>query len=324
MKAFWTGSYTDTGKLELVIMPGVTGDLLNVQIAQKKIKREIRPGMATTTINGNVYLTDPIPIPCGHCVGCRMDAAKEWKVRLCDEFKDVPPEELHFVTLTYRDSYLPVTKDGEPYLKKKHLDDFIMELRRPSYGVKVPITFFACGEYGENTKRPHFHIVMRYPLDDLVPYAWQAYHSRTVDRHWRKGITQVKPVEPNLIAYVCGYCEKKQNDPNWDEYPVKPFTSKSKGLGFKVLDRLDESLIVDRKVYGNFGSIHQASVPHAYVRKLENRPWFPEFKAKSIELGKKLGVLNHAVYGTTNEELIGFMLEQSLLEELEEKRNQTL
>lgn len=320
MKAFWTGQLTDSGKLDLVIMPGVSGNLLNVKIAEKRSRtHRISPNAPIVKIGNNVYLSDPLAIPCGHCVGCRQDKAAEWKQRCCDQWKDASPEELHFVTLTYGDWSLPITRNGEPYLRKKDLDDFIMALRRPAYGVKKDIEFFACGEYGDIGHRPHFHIVMRYPLEDLIPYAWQCSHSATVDKAWkRKGVTQVKPVEPNLIAYVCGYCEKKFNDPDWDSYPVKPFTSKSKGLGFNVIDSLNGGL--DRKTYGNYGSTHCAGIPRAYLRKCEEKPWFADFKKRSIEIGKQTLINNIGVYKTTDEELMGFALEQSIYEALEDKR----
>lgn len=320
MKAFWTGQLTESGKLDLVIMPGTSGNLLNVKIAEKKSKsHRISPTAPLIKIGNNVYLSDPVAIPCGHCVGCRMDKAAEWKQRLCDQWTDADPSKLYFVTLTYGDWSLPVTKEGEPYLRKDDLDSFLMALRRPSYGVKKDITFFACGEYGEIGHRPHFHIVMEYDLDDLIPYAWQCSHSATIDKAWkRKGVTQVKPVEPNLIAYVCGYCEKKAMDPDWDSYPVKPFTSKSKGLGFNVVFKLRGD--PDRKVYGNYGGVHYASIPRAYLRKCENEPWFEDFKKRSIELGKEALNNNIGVYKTTDEEIMGFLLEESLVETLQNQR----
>lgn len=320
MKAFWTGQLTDKGKLDLVIMPGTSGDLLNVKIAEKKSKtHRISPTAPLVKIGNNVYLSDPVAIPCSHCVGCRMDQAAEWKQRLCDEFRGVDPALLHFVTLTYGDWSLPVTKEGQPFLRKDDLRDFLHALRNPFYGVSKKLVFFSCGEYGEVFKRPHFHIVMKYELDDLIPYAWQCSHSKTIDKAWRhRGVTQVKPVEPNLIAYVCGYCEKKAMDPDWDSYPVKPFTLKSRGLGFSMVEELCGGL--DRKVYGNYGGVHFASIPRAYLRKCENEPWFQEFKKRSIEIGKQTLQNNIGVFKTTDEEIMGFLIEDSIQEALQNKR----
>lgn len=320
MKAFWTGCYTESGKLDLVIMPGTSGDLLEVSAAEKKSKtHRISPNAPLVRIGSHIYIKDPIPIPCSRCVGCRMDKAEENKIRFCDEIKDIDPSLVHFITLTYGNWNMPVSKEGEPYLRKGDLDDFMMRLRRPTYGVNRDLTFFACGEYGGLFHRPHFHAVIVYPLDDLIPTEFQAYKSATVDKAWRhRGITQVKPVEPNLIAYVCGYCEKKQNDPFWDSYPVKPFISRTKGLGFKAIGSLDGGL--DRKVYGNYGGVHYAGIPRAYLKKCEDKPWFKQYKDRSIEIGRQSLKNNIGMWKTADQDAIGFLLAASIESSLEDKR----
>src|SRR6187549_2683574 len=46
-----------------------------------------------------------VVLPCGHCIGCRLERSRQWAVRCMHE------AQLHdvssFVTLTYDDSHLP-------------------------------------------------------------------------------------------------------------------------------------------------------------------------------------------------------------------------
>jgi len=320
MKAFWTGSYTDTGKLDLVIMPSTSGNLLNVDWLQMHHKR-VTPFAHMVKIGMNTYLTDPIAIPCGHCVGCRMDKAKQWKIRNCHEAELYDYDELHFITLTYDRGFIP-NVDGVPSLRPQDMSDFMRRLRNPSYGVKKQYRFFSCGEYGEKQKRPHMHLILYGKLDDCVPYAWQCATSETIAKAWPYGIHQVKPVEENMIAYVCGYVEKKQNDPLWFSYPVKPFLKMSTrpGIGSYYAAKIDGH---DRHVYGKFHK-HVAGIPRAYLKPHEQDEWFKLFKEQSIEIARQTLINNLGAAHTTDEEILGDICEAALLESLEKLRSPSL
>lgn len=321
-KAFDTGCLTDNGKPDYLICPSTAGNLLDVSYAERKGKH-IAPSAPLVNINGHTYLKDPIAIPCGSCVGCRMDRAKQWKVRVCHEMELYPRDDVHFVTLTYRDECLPVTKFGEPCLRKEDFQTFLNRLRNPTKGVNRKFRYFACGEYGtaENgTHRPHFHAILFGKLDDLIPYQFKHYHSKTIDDAWKFGITDVAPVYPETVAYVCGYVEKKQIDPFFDDYPVKPFLmmSTKPAIGSHYVSRLRGSS--DRKVYGNFGKLHHSSIPRAYLKKCEDQPWYPEFKEKSKEIAADTLRTNLAAANTDQEEKLGDLQEKAALNRLEKLR----
>ena len=91
-----------------------------------------------------------LPLPCGKCLACRLNHAKEWAVRCMLE--SLYHDENYFVTLTYDDEHLPV--DGK--LHKKHYQDFLKRLRASSGCFR----YFGCGEYGSLNKRPHYHFVL--------------------------------------------------------------------------------------------------------------------------------------------------------------------
>lgn len=326
MKRFLTGGLTENGKPDGVIMTGTSGNLLAVEYAERRGKT-VYPSAPLVRINGHTYIKDPMAIPCGHCVGCRMDRAKQWKVRVCHEMELYPKEFVHFVTLTYRDGCVPSTFDGKPCLRKEDLQGFLNRLRNPTIGVHRFFRYFACGEYGtaENgSHRPHYHLILFGELPDLVPYQFKHYHSKTVEAAWPFGIHDIEPVYSDSVAYVAGYVEKKQSDPNFDSYPVKPFLmmSTKPALGSHYVSRLKGS--PDRKVYGDFGKVHQAGIPRAYLKKCENEPWFAEFKEKSLQIAQDTLRTNLLASSTSNEEILGDVQEDAALKRLEKLRKVSL
>lgn len=136
---------------------------------------------------------DPILLPCGKCLGCQMDKAKEWTLRCRLEIQQ--HKATVFVTLTYDAEHLP----DDRQLNKEHLQLWLKRLRK-ALGAKRPIRFFACGEYGEDNKRPHYHALL---------FGASEADRATIDRTWGMGRTQCVAVTPARVAYVAGYVQKK-------------------------------------------------------------------------------------------------------------------
>lgn len=317
-KAFWSGSYTETGKKDYIICPGTDGDVLNINVARKR-------GHTVTTlaplmsVGSNTFITEPLAIPCGACVGCRMDRAKQWKIRLAHECQCYPEDQVHFITLTYRDSCLP-NIDGSPCLKKEDIQDFMNNLRNPAYGVHRQFRYFCCGEYG-TLGRPHYHAILFGPLNDLVPFApGGRCHSKALEKAWPFGLSEAAQVHPNMLAYVAGYVEKKQADPLWDTYPVKPFLMMSTRpmIGYRYIERIKGD---DRHVYGNFGKVHHASIPRAYLKKLEDEEWMPAFKEESQRLAKESLTTSLGAVGITCQDELGNIKDNANLSRLEKLRS---
>lgn len=110
-----------------------------------------------------------------------------------------------FITLTYSDENLP--ENGS--LSSRDLQLFFKRLRK-----KLPhrIRYFACGEYGERFKRPHYHAII-FGLENSC-LTWQL-----ISDVWNKGIIDVGSVTKDSISYVAGYVSKKIN--NEDRERVK-------------------------------------------------------------------------------------------------------
>lgn len=88
--------------------------------------------------------------PCGKCLACLNMNRFHWVKKL--ELEKQNSKNCYFITLTYSDANLPYG------LNVKHLQNFIKYLRR----LKPDFTFryFACGEYGSRTHRPHYHMIL--------------------------------------------------------------------------------------------------------------------------------------------------------------------
>ena len=93
-----------------------------------------------------------LSLPCGRCMGCRLERSRQWAVRCLHESKCY--DDNCFVTLTYSPEHLP--KGGT--LVRKHLQDFIKRLRTANLDRKIRV--FYCGEYGSELSRPHYHLCL--------------------------------------------------------------------------------------------------------------------------------------------------------------------
>jgi len=158
-----------------------------------------------------------IVVPCGHCIGCRLERSRQWAVR-CDHERQMS-EHSAFITLTYRDCDLPFG-DKEPTLVPRDFTLFMKRLRK-RYGNGV--RFFACGEYGERTRRPHYHAcIFGVDFADKVLHSTtdsgDLYSSDTLDDIWGYGHCVIGDVTFESAAYVARYIVDKKTGPEAKVY----------------------------------------------------------------------------------------------------------
>lgn len=183
-----------------------------------------------------------IEIPCGHCIGCKLDSASMWGTRCTLEAKNWKNN--CFITLTYNNEHLPHNKD-KPTLRKKDLQDFLKRLRYYEKGIetweltkeKNPIRYFACGEYGPKGGRPHYHLaIFNWKPDDLKFYKFNKYNqpiykSKKLMKIWGKGFVTIEELNYNTANYVAQYTLKKAGlKPNKREYTGE----------FEIIEKVDE------------------------------------------------------------------------------------
>lgn len=78
------------------------------------------------------------------------------------------------------------------------------------------IKFFHCGEYGPNTKRPHYHaLIFGFDVPDRKMWKMSndipVYSSLTLDSIWGRGFTTIGNVTYESAAYCARYSLKKVN-----------------------------------------------------------------------------------------------------------------
>lgn len=169
---------------------------------------------------GGLIKGDPLKgqkIPCGRCIGCRLEYSRQWAVRCVHESK------MHinnsFLTLTYNDENLTWGNE-RPTLYPPDLQLFMKRLRKQTgEGVK----FFACGEYGEKNQRPHYHMCLfGHDFEDKVIYSKRKgitnYESETLNRIWGNGTCIIGDVNFETSAYVARYIMEKKTGPKAEYY----------------------------------------------------------------------------------------------------------
>lgn len=164
-------------------------------------------------------------VRCGSCISCRVLRRSQITGRMIMESK------LHksctFITLTYAEE----PKGG--VLIKKDLTDFLKRLR---YRSPQKLRYFATGEYGKQSNRPHYHLILfghSLHQDQLVHEAW--------NKPKEKGFVHVAEAKPDAMHYVAKYCLKDDRD----DFPIDPDTgqeveefhtwSRKPGIGFRFI-----------------------------------------------------------------------------------------
>lgn len=249
-------------------------------------------------------------LPCGQCIGCRLDYSKEWATRCTCEAKQW--EENYFVTLTYDDEHLHIKNEmlnketGELYknpgtwgscLEPQDMQKFIKDLRRywKYHYNHDNIRFFYCGEYGEKRQRAHWHIILfNLPIPkDKLQFLFTnetyepLYRCETLEKLWNKGIVTVGAVTFSSCAYVARYITKKQKGHGaLEEYlkkgqiPELVNMSRRPGIGFNYFqqnkyDLYKEDRLLQHTCKGNNLIVKP---PHYFDKKMkEEQPLFMEY-----------------------------------------------
>lgn len=142
-----------------------------------------------------------LKLPCGQCIGCRLERSRQWAVRCIHE------RQMHvdaiFVTLTYE-------KLERMSLYYPDFQDFMKRLRH-----KFPLVrYYMCGEYGENYGRPHFHaLLFGVDFSDRIyfgksPAGERLYTSEQLFHIWKHGFCSIGEVTFESAGYVARYATK--------------------------------------------------------------------------------------------------------------------
>jgi hypothetical protein len=232
-------------------------------------------------------------LPCGQCIGCRLNYSRQWAIRIVHEAQ--MHDENCFITLTFDQAHLekrsnPLSLDVTEYQR------FMKRLRK-RFGKNI--RFFHCGEYGDKNKRPHYHAII-FGLDFKDKKLWsnrdgnKLYTSEALSELWPYGFSTIGDVTFQSAAYVARYIMKKhKGDGAEDHYtrwcpltgegtPVDPeycTMSRKPGIGYEWLKKYKADVYPHDYVVING---HKVKPPRYYDSLLDEQE-FAQVKAKRIE-----------------------------------------
>lgn len=237
-----------------------------------------------------------VVVPCGQCLGCRLDKANDWAIRCVHEAM------LHshncFITLTYNDDCLPADQS----LHRDHLQLFFKRLRRYlDYHQNSKIRFLCCGEYGDLNRRPHYHVLIFgwFPSDvrkiSALTAGYNLFRSPTLEKLWPYGFNTVGAITFESARYVAKYSLKKQTGKNafmYDALGISPEfvgCSLKPGIGSNYFNKYAEDIFKLGFVTIN-GSKYK--IPRYYQTLFErsNPIWYDIYKHNKIQNAKAVEI----------------------------------
>lgn len=215
-----------------------------------------------------------IKLPCGRCHGCRLERARQWAVRCCNEMDMWRRNS--FVTLTYADDALTFGGADHGILVPRDLTLFWKRLRRSG----VTFRYFAAGEYGELYSRPHYHaIIFGHDFPDKryanTKDGNHYYRSDSLNRIWGHGDCVIGDATFESASYVARYLMKKQLGPGAKDYyaergitPEFVVMSRRPGIGSEFYDRYESDIFPrDSMISRN----REVTPPRFYTERYKER-----------------------------------------------------
>lgn len=180
-----------------------------------------RPLQAFRTPDGSVVfreagdIQESLNLPCGQCVGCRLERSRQWALRIMHEASH--SDDNAFITLTYRE----VPPGGSLCYRDFQL--FFKRLRRELHPINV--RFFVVGEYGDESWRPHFHFgLFGFCFRDdrrqwrRASSGGAVFRSARLERLWPLGDSEIGELTRESAAYMARYVMKKVNGDLADDH----------------------------------------------------------------------------------------------------------
>lgn len=172
-----------------------------------------------------------------------------------------------FITLTYDPEHYPVNGS----LSKRELQLFFKRLRKQIGGFK----YYACGEYGDLTIRPHYHAIL---------FGVGSSNVRKIKESWPFGFVRVGTCTKDSIQYVCGYVQKKltgkRAEEKYGSILKAPFQLQSQAIGLRYA--LENSSLIKTNLGCTINGV-KVGLPRYYRKKLDIDSSLLAEKAMQVE-----------------------------------------
>lgn len=232
-----------------------------------------------------------IEVPCGHCSACQVQKQNSF-VQRCKLESLTHLSMPFFVTLTYDNEHLPYAEiDGKKYatLSVRDVQLFLKRFRinlERKYNQTEPIRYSVVGEYGKNTHRPHYHLL----IWNINAFREHEYYKVfcIMNDSWKKGYIKYRVVdmkdEGKTFRYTTKYCRKdiSPHVPNhiWNNplfrKSVRCSSNRHGGIGKPFLKSHAEELRKGRKnaMYFDF---FNGSVDNLYFNSYVLNTLYPSY-----------------------------------------------
>lgn len=214
---------------------------------------------------------ETMSVPCSKCPDCIKQRVSGWSFRLNQEIKRA--ESANFITLTYDTKHVPITSRGFLTVNRRDLQLFFKRLRKAQDKTiktgstsepgltRPPIKYYAVGEYGEHTWRPHYHVILFNAIIELIQPAWNLGEIHYGDH-----------VGGDTVGYCLKYVSKPKRVPlHQNDDRSREFALMSKGIGDNYVNEENKKwhhADLQNRMYCNAEGGIKIAMPRYYKQKL--------------------------------------------------------
>lgn len=230
----------------------------------------------------NKYTDELVQVPCGRCSLCIARRISGWSFRLMQQEKI--SNSAHFITLTYDTKTVPITDRGYMSITKRDLQLYFKRLRKLQDKQSTgegggKISYFAVGEYGSRTMRPHYHAIVFNASTYNLELAWSLDGKKIGNIHFGE-------VSGASIGYCMKYMHKAKRIPmHKNDDRQSEFGLMSKGLGKNYIsDEMKKwHLANDERMFVNLEDGRKISMCRYYKEKIYSDEQRKRCASKALE-----------------------------------------
>lgn len=223
--------------------------------------------------------------PCGKCSICYDNRQRDWVFRL--EVQISKARSCQHVTLTYNEDNLPFGSD-KASLMRDDLTKFLKKLRKKTFvehirshyprsfnlvaDLPLKMKYYAVGEYGGLTERPHYHILLfDYGREIFKQNNGKMIYLMHLNERWSKGNVTVTEVGKGTIKYLTTYFFAGVTDKSKLEDREHQFMVCSKGIGMDYVNDMfyyhDNHKVPYARLYGQHRKLPRYLKNKLYTKK---------------------------------------------------------
>lgn len=233
-----------------------------------------------------------LAVPCGHCDLCKSTSINSFVYR-CRLESQCYNNQPWFITLTYAPFFKPPSgvqvRDVQLFLKR-----FRINLVRSGFTNRI--RYCAVGEYGKDTHRPHYHLIVW----NLCSYTTEDYKKiqSIIGKSWKLGYNYSRLADPRndkSFKYTAKYLRKEDKTPV-GQNPTFLLSSRGNGgIGSPFIDKHAKQIRKTLDINYKFRNI--------WTGKVEEMKWtsyvinriFPSF-CSSVDSGFRSSVYYSTLY----------------------------